>query len=93
MKTLFDYQVICRRDDNGSYVAYVPPLESCHAIGATPEQAEQELHNVFDMIAEEDQTRGACVSRMSSVTMSSMRSSSSVRSAASRRNSVSNSLR
>ena len=39
MKTLFDYQVICRRDDNGSYVAYVPAIEGCHAIGRTPEEA------------------------------------------------------
>jgi len=53
MKTLFDYQVICRRDDSGSYVAYVPALDGCHAIGGTPEEAQQELHNVFDMIAEE----------------------------------------
>ena len=53
MKRLFDYQVICRRDDNGSYVAYVPALEGCHAIGNTPEEAQRELGNVFDMIAEE----------------------------------------
>lgn len=53
MKTLFDYQVICRRDDNGSYVAYVPAVEGCHAIGRTPEEAQRELQNVFDMIAEE----------------------------------------
>ena len=53
MKTLFDYQVVCRRDDNGSYVAYVPAINGCHAIGSTPEQAQRELGNVFDMIAEE----------------------------------------
>jgi predicted RNase H-like HicB family nuclease len=53
MKTLFDYQVVCRRDDNGSYVAYVPAIDGCHAIGSTPEQAQRELQNVFDMIAEE----------------------------------------
>jgi predicted RNase H-like HicB family nuclease len=53
MKTLFDYQVVCRRDDNGSYVAYVPAIDGCHAIGSTPEQAQRELRNVFDMIAEE----------------------------------------
>ncbi len=50
---LFDYQVVCRRDDNGSYVAYVPAIEGCHAIGGTPEQAQRELQDVFDMIAEE----------------------------------------
>jgi predicted RNase H-like HicB family nuclease len=53
MKTLFDYQVICRRDDNGSYVAYVPAIAGCHAIGPTPEAAQSELHHVFDMIADE----------------------------------------
>ena len=53
MKGLFDYHVVCRRDDNGSYVAYVPAIEGCHAIGATPEEAQRELKNVFEMIAEE----------------------------------------
>ncbi len=53
MNVLFDYQVICRRDDNGSYVAYVPALEGCHAIGSSPEEAQRELQNVFEMIAEE----------------------------------------
>ena len=58
MKTLFDYHVVCRRDDNGSYVAYVPAIEGCHAIGRTPEEAQQELHNVFAMIVEEHAERG-----------------------------------
>ncbi len=58
MKTLFDYQVICRRDDNGSYVAYVPALDGCHAVGKSPEEAQSELHNVFDMIADEYRERG-----------------------------------
>ncbi|MNC87268.1 hypothetical protein D3C83_29810 [compost metagenome] len=53
MKTLFDYQVVCSRDDNGSYVAHVPAIESCHAHGRTPEEAQCELQHVFDMIAEE----------------------------------------
>lgn len=58
MKVLFDYQVVCHRDDNGSFVAYVPAIEGCHAVGSTPEQAHQELHNVFDMISEEFAERG-----------------------------------
>jgi predicted RNase H-like HicB family nuclease len=53
VKTLFEYQVVCRRDDNGSYVAYVPAIEGCHAMGRTPQEAQRELQNVFDMIAEE----------------------------------------
>ena len=58
MKTLFDYHVVCHRDDNGSYVAYVPAIDGCHAIGRTPEEAQRELHNVFDMIVEEHAGRG-----------------------------------
>jgi len=58
VKTLFDYQVVCRQDDNGSFVAYVPAIDGCHAIGRTPEEAQQELHNVFTMIAEEHVERG-----------------------------------
>ena len=58
MKTLFDYQVVCRRDDNGSYVAYVPALTGCHALGRTPTEAQAELHNVFDLIADEFAGRG-----------------------------------
>jgi predicted RNase H-like HicB family nuclease len=53
MKTLFDYQMVCRRDDNGSYVADVPAIAGCHAHGRTPEEAQSELQHVFDMIAEE----------------------------------------
>lgn len=58
MKTLFDYHVVCRRDDNGSFVAYVPAIDGCHAIGRSPEEAQQELHNVFNLIAEEHAERG-----------------------------------
>jgi predicted RNase H-like HicB family nuclease len=53
VKSLFDYHVVCRRDDNGSFVAYVPAIDGCHAIGHTPEEAQRELHNVFAMISEE----------------------------------------
>jgi predicted RNase H-like HicB family nuclease len=58
MANLFDYQVVCRRNDNGSYVAYVPAIPGCHAIGATPEEAQEELRNVFEMIREEYAERG-----------------------------------
>ena len=53
MKTLFDYQVVCRRDDNGTYVAYVPAIPGCHALGQTPDEAQHELHHVFQMISDE----------------------------------------
>jgi predicted RNase H-like HicB family nuclease len=58
VKVLFDYQVVCHRDDTGSYVAYVPAIAGCHAVGPTPELAQQELHNVFEMISEEFTERG-----------------------------------
>lgn len=58
MPKLYDYQVVLRRDDNGSYVAHVPALEGCHAWGATPTEAQSELQNVFDMIAEEYTSTG-----------------------------------
>jgi predicted RNase H-like HicB family nuclease len=59
MKTLFDYQMVCRRDDNGTFVAYLPAIEGCHAFGSTPQEAQMELQNVFEMIAEEIAERGA----------------------------------
>ena len=58
MKSLFDYHVVCHRDDNGSFVAYVPAIDGCQAIGRTPEEAQHELHNVFEMISEEYTERG-----------------------------------
>jgi predicted RNase H-like HicB family nuclease len=58
VKTLFDYHVVCHRDDNGSCVAYVPAIDGCHAMGRTPEDAQHELHEVFEMISEEYAERG-----------------------------------
>jgi predicted RNase H-like HicB family nuclease len=53
MKSLAHYTVVVRPDDNGTFVAYVPAITGCHALGATPEEARSELQHVFDMIAEE----------------------------------------
>lgn len=58
MKTRFDYHVVCHRDDNGSCVAYGPAIAGCHALGSTPEAAQQELHNGFDMMIEAFAERG-----------------------------------
>ena len=58
MKSLQDYTLVIRPDDNGTYVAYVPAIEGCHAWGTTPDEARIELGNVFDMIAEENQQAG-----------------------------------
>ncbi len=53
MKTLTDYKIILRPDDNGTYVAYIPAIKGCHAWGETLEEARSELNHVFEMIREE----------------------------------------
>jgi len=58
MKRLYDYTVILRPDDNGTFVAFVPAIPGCHAWGRTPEEAQIELLNVFDMISEEHEEEG-----------------------------------
>jgi hypothetical protein len=52
MKRLYDYTVVLRPDDNGTFVAFVPAIPGCHTWGKTPEEAQAELLNVFDMIRE-----------------------------------------
>lgn len=58
MRRLEDYTVVTRPDDNGTFVAYVPAIDGCHAWGRTPEEAQAELRNVFDMIREEFEEAG-----------------------------------
>ena len=58
MKSLQNYMVVIRPDDNNTFVAYVPAIEGCHAWGETAEIAKAELDNVFDMILEEYQEMG-----------------------------------
>jgi len=53
MRSLHDYTIVLQPDDNGTFVAYVPAIPGCHAWGQTPEAAQQELANVFEMIREE----------------------------------------
>jgi predicted RNase H-like HicB family nuclease len=53
MKSLEEYTTVIRPDDNGTFVAYVPAIPSCHAWGQTPDEARTELVNVFEMIQEE----------------------------------------
>lgn len=53
MKSLQDYTTVIRPDDNGTFVAYVPAIEGCHAWGKTPDEARTELASVFEMIEEE----------------------------------------
>jgi len=58
MNRLYDYTVILRPEDNGTFVAYVPAIPGCHAWGQTPEEAQAELMNVFEMIEEEYKEEG-----------------------------------
>ena len=52
-RSLDDYTVVLRPDDNETFVAYVPAIPGCHAWGRTPAEAHSELENVFVMIKEE----------------------------------------
>ena len=61
MKSLADYTIIVRPDDNNTFVAYVPAIEGCHAWGSE-QQARSELDNVFDMIQEEYIEQGKVLS-------------------------------
>lgn len=53
MKLLTDYTIVVRPDDNGTFVAYVPAIQGCHAWGKSEQEARLELNNVFEMIKEE----------------------------------------
>jgi len=50
---LENYTIIIRPDDNGTFVAHLPAIPGCHAMGDTPVEAQQELQHVFAMIQEE----------------------------------------
>lgn len=55
MRSLKNYTVVLRPDNNGTFVAYVPAISGCHAWGKTPEGAQAELIHVFEMIRNEYQ--------------------------------------
>ncbi len=55
--TINDYDVVIRRDDH-SFVAYLPAIPGCHAMGATVDEARAELEGVIEMIAEEFSEEG-----------------------------------
>lgn len=52
------YTMVVRPDDNGTFVAYVPAIPGCHAIGHSRGEAEAELANVFAMIVDEYEEEG-----------------------------------
>lgn len=53
MPALSEYTVVTKPDDNGTFVAYVPAIPGCHAVGKTPDEARAELADVFSMVVEE----------------------------------------
>ncbi|MDA2925611.1 type II toxin-antitoxin system HicB family antitoxin [Acidobacteria bacterium AH-259-L09] len=55
---IYKYTTVIRPDDNGTFVAYLPAIPGCHAIGRTPAEAQEELINVFEMIVEEYEQEG-----------------------------------
>ena len=57
MTGLNSYTVVVMPDD-GTFLAYVPAIEGCHAVAATPEEARREFDFVFEMVAEEYAERG-----------------------------------
>ena len=43
MRSLKNYTVVLRPDDNGTFVAYIPAITGCHAWGQTTEEAQAVL--------------------------------------------------
>lgn len=58
MKSLQYYTSVITPDDNGTFIAYVPAIPSCHAWGTTADEAWRELACVFEMIKEEYEEEG-----------------------------------
>jgi predicted RNase H-like HicB family nuclease len=56
---LGDYKTILYRQEDGSWVAEIPPIPGCYALMTTREDALAELSRVFEMIAEEYSKNGA----------------------------------
>jgi predicted RNase H-like HicB family nuclease len=54
-KSLSDYTLVLRPEENGTFVAHVPAIPGCHAWGQTSEEAQKALLDVFEMIQEEYQ--------------------------------------
>lgn len=53
MKSLKDYRIVIRLDDNNTFVAHTPSIPGCHAWGETLDEARAEIVNVFEIIQEE----------------------------------------
>ena len=58
MTSLFDYKIVLYRQPNGTWAAYAPAIDGCHAVMPTREGVLAELQNVFEMIREERAAAG-----------------------------------
>jgi predicted RNase H-like HicB family nuclease len=67
MADLHSYTIVIKPEENGTYVAYVPAIPGCHAIGHTAAEAQSALTHVFAMIAEEYQEENRPLDSNSSV--------------------------
>ena len=79
MKTLNDYKIILRPDENGTFVAYVPAIKGCHAWEENPEEAHSELNYVFDMVQDEYREEGKSLPDDVEITVSYASSSQNLR--------------
>ena len=52
MKTLADYTFVVTPDE-GVWLAYVPAIAGCHAMGDSPEEARRELEGVFSLFVQD----------------------------------------
>jgi len=50
MKSVQDYTVVSRPDDNGTFVAYIPAIPGCQVWGEKPDEVRAELVYVFQII-------------------------------------------
>jgi predicted RNase H-like HicB family nuclease len=57
---LGDYKtILCRQEDDGSWVAEIRAIPGCYALMTSREDALADLSRVFEMIAEEYSEKGA----------------------------------
>ena len=58
MKHLQDYRAVIYRQQDGAWVAEVPPISGCYALMPARQEAIAELARVFEMIREEYAEKG-----------------------------------
>jgi len=56
---LEDYKTVLYRQPDGAWVAEIPAIPGCYALMPTREEALRELADVFQVIADEYQDKGA----------------------------------